>query len=341
MAAAAAPCRRLRRLSAHVTPSPRSSVLESPILALLPLRVDGTDSHGCFSPCVSGLKVALGEATTAGNFRAAAALSDLLAVVEPKPLLSVDECAPSDPDDAARFFLENGFVCIRELFPPQELCRVQAAWRRAQEPARGMWEAAKAMGVGTKGLYYENQEELAKLHPLPMGRLFFDIPVEQHFFAEAEAEDGDPILLDLIDPPKLVEVLHRIIGPDVVLCGMQPRTVPPEEEGGYTSWVSLAMNCSRPARNSCAANIRRWLATGTASRLSRRRRLGVGADRPRYRQPHCQGFHLHQRRRRGPRLHVCRPAQVGDRAFTEIPCKIHVLTLSGICTSFLTGKRSW
>ena len=247
MPAVTAPRRRLHHLCTHVSGS--SSVLESPVLALLPLRIDGSDPHGCFSPCLGEVKAALVGATTAGNFRAAAALSDLLAVVEPKPLLSVHECAPRDPDDAARFFLENGFVCIRELFPPRELARIQAAWRRAQEPARSMWEAAKAMGVGTKGLYYQNQNELAKSHPLPMGRLFFDIPidgrpdvipVEELFFAEAETEDGDPILLDLIDPPKLVEVLHRIIGPDMLLCGIQPRTVPPEEEGGYTSWVSLA-----------------------------------------------------------------------------------------------------
>ena len=104
--------------------------------------------------------------------------------------------------------------------------------------ATAMWAQAKSMGIGGQGLYFENQQDIgAALPGFAHGRLFFDIPVEQHFFAEAEQDDGDPILLDLIDPPKLVAVLHRIIGKDVVLCGMQPRTVPPEREGGYTSWV--------------------------------------------------------------------------------------------------------
>ena len=84
-------------------------------------------------------------------------------------------------------------LLIRQLFSPPDLARIKAAWRRAQEPARAKWEAAKAMGVGTKGKYYENQAEQQKEFPgLAFGRLFFDIPVEEHFFAEAEAGGGDP-----------------------------------------------------------------------------------------------------------------------------------------------------
>ena len=39
----------------------------------------------------------------------------------------------------------------------------------------------------------------------------------------------------MIDPPKLLNVLDCIVGSDALLSGVQPRTVPPENEGGYTS----------------------------------------------------------------------------------------------------------
>ena len=238
--------RRLRHLDAHLRRQAVSVVAAGdtgsshPAAAVLPLSVYGRDnSSGCFASNVEPIEKAISSAAGKGNFRAAAALQDLLFVVKPKPLLSVQDCAPADPDQAAAFFVRNGFVCIRQLFSVADLKRIQAAWSRAQEPARSMWEQAKSMGRGASGLYWENQQEIgATLPGFPHGRLFFDIPVEQYFFAEAERGDGDPILLDLIDPPKLVAVLHRIIGEDVVLCGMQPRTVPPEQEGGYTSWHS-------------------------------------------------------------------------------------------------------
>ena len=44
------------------------------------------------------------------------------------------------------------------------------------------------------------------------------------------------MLLDLLDPPPLLEVLGHIIGPELRLCGVQSRTVIPESDGGYTSW---------------------------------------------------------------------------------------------------------
>ena len=88
------------------------------------------------------------------------------------------------------------------------------------------------------GLYYKNLppgHDVERFKKLPHGRLFFDIPVDD-FFSEACQEDGDPVLLDLIAPEKLVPVLEKIVGPEVRLVGVQARTVPPESEGGYTSW---------------------------------------------------------------------------------------------------------
>ena len=63
--------------------------------------------------------------------------------------------------------------------------------------------------------------------------MWYDIPLEELF---AETVEGDPVMLDIIDPPRLVPVLEQVIGPEVQLVGIQPRTVPPEENLGYTTW---------------------------------------------------------------------------------------------------------
>ena len=206
------------------------------------------------------------ESAEAGDYRRAVALQDALAVAEPKPLLPTSACAPPTPEACFDFFAENGFVVVEQLFEPEQLQRLQASWRRAQAPARALWHEAKAFGEGQwegngatspllrrpphlcalvltaqpppSGLYYKNLppgHDVERFKKLPHGRLFFDIPVDD-FFSEACQEDGDPVLLDLIAPEKLVPVLEKIVGPEVRLVGVQPRTVPPESEGGYTSW---------------------------------------------------------------------------------------------------------
>ena len=65
----------------------------------------------------------------------------------------------------------------------------------------------------------------------------------QDLFLEALEDGGDPIMLDLLDPPAvLMGTLAGIVGPDIRLCGVQPRTVipePPDDQGvaaSYTSW---------------------------------------------------------------------------------------------------------
>ena len=63
----------------------------------------------------SAVHESISRAAADGDFRLAAALQDLLFVAEPKPPLSVAECAPTDPDAAAAFFIENGFVCVEQL----------------------------------------------------------------------------------------------------------------------------------------------------------------------------------------------------------------------------------
>ena len=163
------------------------------------------------------------------------------------------------PEDAAAFFVENGFVVVKQLFDAPLLARMQQAWRRAAAPARALWDQARAMGEGEQGgLNFANQAEIIEelgLGGLPFGRRYFDIPVkpgaafgpEGLFFAEALQSGGDPALLELLAPPKLMAVLRRIVGEDVALVGVQPRTVPPEDEGGYTSWVRGSALTHQPA----------------------------------------------------------------------------------------------
>eukprot|EP01052_Picozoa_sp_SAG31_P013903 SAG31_NODE_848_length_11534_cov_8.897463_13_plen_196_part_00 len=186
--------RRFRRLAAELTmpnfqPSRRleppslapataaASGGGGPLAAVLPLQLQprcGIDENGWFCADLAATHAALSVAVSAGNYRAAAALQDLVFVAEPKPALSVRDCAPQSPDAAADFFLENGFVVIEQLFDAAKLARIQAAWQRAQAPARQLWEHAKSLGRGTQGLYFENQREVnaqPELQGLPHGRL--------------------------------------------------------------------------------------------------------------------------------------------------------------------------
>lgn len=212
----------------------------------IPLRRRPTDlspaapaRDAWMQPDCSAVREAAADAAAAGDFRLAALLQDLAFTADPKPPLSVDDCAPSDATAAAAFFRANGFVAVKQLFDADTLVRIQAAWRRAQAPVRALWEEAKSLSSGAKGLYFEDDENVKRdprFRNLPMGRLFFDLPVEEHFFAEALEPDGDPVMLEMVDPPKLMAVLKQIIGDDAMMVGMQPRTVPPEEEGGYTTW---------------------------------------------------------------------------------------------------------
>lgn len=205
----------------------------------LPLVERPLDGQRWIQPDCSAIHAAVSDAVASGDFRLAAALQDLLFVAEPKQPLTVSDCAPECAEDAVQFFLENGFVCVRQLFDPATLLRIQQAWDRAQAPARALWEESKSLGTGARGLSFENQAEISsdpRFRNLPHGRLYFDIPVEDYFFAEALQPGGDPVLLDMIDPPKLLGILQKIIGEDVVCVGVQPRTVPPENEGGYTTW---------------------------------------------------------------------------------------------------------
>ena len=91
------------------------------------------------------------------------------------------------------FFLEHGFVFLRDVLPPEMLPRAQAAWTAAEERAQAEWEAK--MAAGADGLTQQDQR-------------FFDLP---NLLSE------DDVFIDMVDSPALVPVLSRLTGSEQAL----------------------------------------------------------------------------------------------------------------------------
>jgi hypothetical protein len=224
-----------------------SDELRAALREHLPIPVDKTGVPD--DAALAALRHAMRDAAAREDYRLAMGFSELLFVAEPRPVpLTLEECVGGDTaEEKARFFAKHGCIVVPRLFEGEHLARLQRVWRAAGESARAQWEEAKLHGVPPSpmdGIYFANQQELnAKFEALGgagFGRKWFDIP-RKDFYAEAIQPGGDDVILDLIDPPELLKVLQAVTGgPDVRCVGIQPRIVPPEDEGGYTAWVSLA-----------------------------------------------------------------------------------------------------
>jgi hypothetical protein len=118
-------------------------------------------------------------AARAGHFRLAAELADLQCVVAPRQASQLAAPAPGNLAAKIEFFQRNGFVCIPNVFEQGQLERLQAAWGRAQS------RTFRPHGSQSTG---------------------FEIPVHD-LFAE-----GDAALLDVLDPPPLLQLLEGLIG---------------------------------------------------------------------------------------------------------------------------------
>ena len=241
--------RRLRALRdhtvvpAHAYNESDSDELREALRAFLPIPVD---ADGRPDPAaLAAMRQAMHNAAVRQEYRLATGFSDLLFVAEPRPVpLTLEDCVGGETaEEKARFFARHGVILVPRVFQGEHLARLQRVWRVARESARAQWEAAKLHGVlpsPMDGIYFANQADLNKQFPdlgaAGFGRRWFDIP-RPDFYAEAIRPDGDGVILDLIDPPELLEVLGAITGgPDVRCIGIQPRVVPPEDEGGYTAW---------------------------------------------------------------------------------------------------------
>ena len=201
----------------------------------------------------------------------------------PSPPQPPPRDAPTDQHTA--FLHEHGFTTIQLFEKGEELERLQAAWRRVQEPAVREWEEAKLQGVGIRGHGFANS-------PLPnnvcfaergtpvtfrgrlLARRWMDIPAED-FFAEATDPAGDGILLDLIDHPLLVPLLQAYLGQEVQLAGVSPRTYPPNDtaadEVRALHFLPLPLISSYKSEKSlCGAACRRLLHVLAQRRLETR-----------------------------------------------------------------------
>ena len=113
--------------------------------------------------------------------------------LRPKPRLTAEECSPTGVEAQHAFFLEHGFVFLRDVLPPEMLPRAQAAWTAAEERAQAEWEAK--MAAGADGLTQQDQR-------------FFDLP---NLLSE------DDVFIDMVDSPALVPVLSRLTGSEQAL----------------------------------------------------------------------------------------------------------------------------
>ena len=182
---------------------------------------------------VEGLRHAVDAAVAAEDYRQAAELQQTLTTLAGAPVTLSDCLEPTTADERAAFFWENGFLCIPQAFAGAALQRQQQAWLAAQAPHRAAWLEATQQGEEVK----RSQGQRADL--------FFDIPTDPRWWSEElwrTRRPGtagrqlffelDPAFVDIIDAAPLLEVLERVVGPDVECTGVQARSVPPAPHAG-------------------------------------------------------------------------------------------------------------
>lgn len=228
--------RRLRHLAvccsgagAVITPIPVDPDRHHADLLPLPLDVNGA---GVSAEKLHELRERKRAAITVEDYRRAAEMDDMINVLSLEhetPRVTVADAAALQ-DTAAReaFFLRNGFCVLPGVFRGEHLQRLQEAWRRVQRPARAQHVERVA-------------ERLRSGHST-----FFDLPVpDMYKNLEMQVANGqdpvDAVLLDLVDPPPLVDLLRRLLGPTVRMRGIQARTFTPADANtempkGYIGW---------------------------------------------------------------------------------------------------------
>jgi hypothetical protein len=215
------------------------------------------DAHGRVTSEHMAYLHSLEKAAAAeGRYEDAVYLQRLQKVIDPtRPTLTYEQCAPHDPDDAASFFLENGFVIIKGAMSPERVARVQAGWARFAPAAHEAWEEHRQHSHGIKRHYFDTVEAgwgqvarkwygVTDAHLQPPG----DNVPKQPFL------EMDESFVDLIDNHKVAAVARQVLigTPDNTVAatgdadpwvpnrgtlrclGASPRTYPPDADGaGY------------------------------------------------------------------------------------------------------------
>ena len=125
-------------------------------------------------------------------------------------------------DETAVFFRRNGYWIFEDAVTGQWLERLQHKFMEAAAPARELWEAALADGQAVA------PSDIPDLR----GQLihapgYFDIP---------RFVEYDDSMLRLLDNPKIMPVLEKVMGGKVQVKQIQGRTVPVAASKNYTKW---------------------------------------------------------------------------------------------------------
>ncbi len=238
--ASCGPTRRRLRVVAAALRSLAPAVGEiSETLKPLPLDVEGGGVAQWKLDEIAGKR---DGALESKDYRLASELDDLhtiLTTVSPSErqvFESYPDPQTSTVEEQAQFFYRFGFCVLPRVFAGDHLHQLREAWRRRQRPAVEKRNAS----------YFENTGLQRRIDAT-----YIDVPTEDLFAGLMEQlEEGqtpeDAVLLDLIDPPRLVALLTRIFVADqwteLRMPGLlQARTFParddPEGDGrGYIGW---------------------------------------------------------------------------------------------------------
>ena len=177
-----------------------------------------------------------------GEYRLAAQLRDMRLVLSPKPPLSLADASPSSLQEQHDFFLENGFLCVKDVLDEAALARARPAYEAAMEPHKQVFlaECARGAGIGSEGgLRWDTGSDHY--------RTFYN-------GSFTDLMSKDTVFLDLVDSPKLLPILSLLVGLGGVegdeakpqlspyngiarSGGMSARVVPSAgNEHGYISW---------------------------------------------------------------------------------------------------------
>jgi hypothetical protein len=217
----------------------------------LPLDVKG---KGLAPDVLARIEQRKRTAVEAEDFRAAAECHDLLTVLQPVTIgseLTLADASPPTLEGQRAFFRKFGFVVLPKVFAGEALDRLVAAWRRVQRPAGPIWreklrlQEKEAIEFDhtqrpdeSAAEFYRRRSAAGKdrkigrnYYDLTMDELFAGLREELRAAAASKAPPGAVLhegmaLLDLLDPPRLVAVLKALLGDELHMFAIQPRTYP-------------------------------------------------------------------------------------------------------------------
>eukprot|EP01049_Picozoa_sp_SAG25_P002081 SAG25_NODE_103_length_15482_cov_9.187415_11_plen_385_part_00 len=164
------------------------------------------DSHtGQLTPqSLTELAQAMATAADQLDFRTAAHLKTMIDVLGPRSRpWSLADFTSADADRAADLVLEHGFCVLPAQLSPPELQRMRDAYERVAPSCRSQFEAEWHGG--------RTRADLGKHYSFPM----------------FEEDAGDPVAyFPLLDPPLLMQVLHRVLGRPALVSHSGGRVIP-------------------------------------------------------------------------------------------------------------------